>query len=116
MSQNNLIGATGYRFISKGQTAFKIHIHTPEDTVLHRSVGFVRMGEDKALKKTIKLRDELGRKLWGKFWPKVLREPYLMTRLPHSLEPKIVFKPNPTQTDPEHRDCLLYTSPSPRDH
>ncbi len=27
MSQNNLIGATGYRFISKGKTAFKIHIH-----------------------------------------------------------------------------------------
>lgn len=108
MSQNNLIGATGYRFISKGKTAFKIHIHTPDDTVLHRSVGFVRMGEDKALKKTIKLRDELGRQLWGKFWPKVLKEPYLMTRLPHSLEPKIVFKPNPTQSDPGHRDeCYI---------
>ena len=31
-----------------------------------------------------------------------------MTRLPHSLEPKIVFKPNPTQSDPEHRDeCYI---------
>ena len=57
MSKSNLITNTGHRFISKGKTAFKIHIHTPDDTVLHRSVGFVRIGEKKGLKKAIKLRN-----------------------------------------------------------
>ncbi len=108
MTKSNLVTNTGHRFISKGKTAFKIHIHTPDDTVLHRSVGFVRIGEEKALQKAIKLRNQLGKEMWGKFWPKLLKDPYLMTRLPHSLEPKIVHKPNPTQTDPQHRDtCYI---------
>ncbi|NLS11639.1 Fe3+-citrate ABC transporter substrate-binding protein [Vibrio sp. SM6] len=105
MTKSNLITNTGHRFISKGKTAYKIHIHTPEDTVLHRSVGFIKMGEKKALKKAIKLRNELGAAMWGKFWRRLLKDPYLMTRLPHSVEPKIVYKPNPTQSDPNHRDA-----------
>ncbi|AUW02765.1 Fe3+-citrate ABC transporter substrate-binding protein [Vibrio campbellii] len=108
MSKSNLITNTGHRFISKGKTAFKIHIHTPDDTVLHRSVGFVRIGEKKGLKKAIKLRNELGREMWGKFWRRLLKDPYLMTRLPHSVEPKIVHKPNPTLEDPDNRDtCYI---------
>lgn len=81
---------TGERFISKGKTAFKIRIHKPDDTLLHRSVGFVRLGEEKALKKAIKLRNELGKQLWGKFWPSILNEPNLITRLPHTLEPVLL--------------------------
>jgi len=30
MTKSNLITNTGHRFISKGKTAFKIHIHTPD--------------------------------------------------------------------------------------
>ncbi|GAD77795.1 hypothetical protein VAZ01S_092_00060 [Vibrio azureus NBRC 104587] len=105
MSKSNLITNTGHRFISKGKTAFKIHIHTPDDTVLHRSVGYVRIGEEKGLKKAIQLRNELGKDMWGKFWPRLLKDPFLMTRLPHSVEPKIVHKPNPTLENPENRDA-----------
>ncbi len=49
MSKSNLTTNTGHRFISKGKTAYKIHIHTPpEDKILHRSVGgFIRLGEEK---------------------------------------------------------------------
>jgi hypothetical protein len=100
MSKSNLTTNTGQRFISKGKTAFKIHIHAPDDTILHRSVGFVRIGEKKALEKAIQLRNTLGKEMWGKFWPRLLKEPYLMTRLPHDLEPKIIFKsrdPNTSQ-------------------
>ena len=108
MSKSNLTTNTGHRFISKGKTAFKVHIHTPDDTVLHRSVGFVKIGEEKGLKKAIKLRNELGHKMWGKFWPRLLKDPYLMTRLPHSIEPKIVHKPSPTKDNPDNRDtCYI---------
>lgn len=96
MSKSNLETNTGHRFISKAKTAYKIHIHTPDDKVLHRSVGFVRLGEKKGLKKAILLRNELGSAMWGKFWRRILKDPYLMTRLPHSLEPKIIHKPRPT--------------------
>ncbi|EGR0099777.1 TPA: Fe3+-citrate ABC transporter substrate-binding protein [Vibrio vulnificus] len=108
MTKSNLITNTGHRFISKGKTAFKIHIHTPDDKVLHRSIGFVKLGEKKALQKAIKMRNELGREMWGKFWRRLTKDPYLMTRLPHSLEPKIVHKPNPTLADPNNRDtCYI---------
>lgn len=80
---------TGERCISKGKTAFKIRIHTPDDTFLHRSVGFIRIGEKKGLRKAKKLRDELGKKLWGKHWQRILNEPNLITSLPHTLEPTL---------------------------
>ncbi|MBO0236589.1 Fe3+-citrate ABC transporter substrate-binding protein, partial [Vibrio parahaemolyticus] len=40
--KSNFETNTGLRFISKAETAFKIHIHTPEDKILHRSVGYIR--------------------------------------------------------------------------
>lgn len=87
MKTSNYQTNTGHRFISKGKTAFKIHIHTPDDKTLHRSVGFVRIGENKGLRKAIKLRNELGREMWGKHWNRILNQPDLITRLPHTLEP-----------------------------
>lgn len=105
MKKSNLTTNTGHRFISKAKTAFKIHIHMPDDTVLHRSVGFIRLGEDKGLTKAIQLRDELGSAVWGKFWRRLLKDPYLMTRLPHSLEPKIIYKPRPTKDNPDAKDA-----------
>lgn len=105
MKKSNLTTNTGHRFISKAKTAFKIHIHMPDDSVLHRSVGYIRLGEEKGLKKAIKLRNELGSEMWGKFWPRILKDPYLMTRLPHSLEPKIIHKPRPTKSDPDAKDA-----------
>ena len=96
---------TGHRFISKSKSTFKIHIHAPDDTVVHRSIGFIRMGEKKGLQKAIKLRNELGSAMWGKFWRKLLKEPHLMTRLPHSLEPRIIHKPRPTKKDPHATDA-----------
>ncbi|PJC86031.1 Fe3+-citrate ABC transporter substrate-binding protein [Vibrio sp. HA2012] len=104
MNKSNLVTNTGHRFISKGKTAFKIHIHTPDDTVLHRSVGFIRIGEEKALQKAISLRNELGYEMWGKFWKRILQDPYLMTRLPHELEPKIIYKAHSTKENPDHKE------------
>lgn len=75
------------RFISKGETAFKIQIHAPHDELVCRSVGFIKIGENKARREAVKLRNKLGRELWGKFWPRVLKEEDLFLRLTHSLEP-----------------------------
>lgn len=107
MSQKNQ-PTTAYRFISKSKTAFKIHIHTPEDTILSRSIGYIKMGEEEGLKKAIKVRNELGKELWGKHWSRILNDPTVMLRLPHSLEPKIVHKPSPTKDNPDNRDtCYI---------
>lgn len=81
--------STGYRFISEGETAFKIHLHLPDDSVFHRSVGFIKLGKKKALRKALKIRNEQGKKAWRKFWPRVLNEHDLIICLPHSLEPNI---------------------------
>ena len=70
-----------YRFISKGKTAFKISLPTPEGKRINRSIGFVRKGESKAIKEAIKLRNELGRDHWKKFWPRVLRDEKLLHRI-----------------------------------
>lgn len=90
MARSNFKTNTGYRFITKGKTAFKISIHKPDDTYLYKSVGFVRLGEEKALRKAVKLRNEIGKAHWGKFWPRILNEPNLITRLPHTLEPTYI--------------------------
>ncbi|ANP79290.1 hypothetical protein A134_23030 [Vibrio crassostreae 9CS106] len=78
---------TGHRFISKGRTAFKLHIHLPDDTISHHSIGFIRQGEKKALAQAIRKRNALGNKAWGKHWHRVLHDKTLITKLPHSLEP-----------------------------
>lgn len=90
MARSNFKTNTGHRFISKGKTAFKISIHKPDDTYLYKSVGFVRLGEEKALRKAVKLRNEIGKAHWGKFWPRILNEHNLITRLPHTLEPELL--------------------------
>ncbi len=105
MTKSNLDTNTGHRFISRAKTAYKIHIHTPDDKVLHRSVGFIRIGEKNGLKKAILLRNQLGSEMWGKHWRLLLKDPYLMTRLPHTLEPKIIYKPRPTKENPDYRDA-----------
>ena len=92
-AKSNVETNTGHRFISKNETTFKVHVHAPDDTIIHRSVEFLRRGESIGLKKAIKLRNEIGSKLWGKHWRVVLKDPLFITRLPHSLEPKIVYKP-----------------------
>ncbi|MDG3034199.1 Fe3+-citrate ABC transporter substrate-binding protein [Vibrio parahaemolyticus] len=89
MATANYQTNTGERFISESKTAFKIHIPKPEGGVLHRSVGFVRIGKKKGLRKAIKKRDIEGSKLWEKHWKRVLNNESLITRLPHNLEPTI---------------------------
>ncbi len=103
--KSNLKTNTGHRFISKSErnTAFKIHIHTPDDTLLERSIGYKIIGEKKALKKAIKLRNQLGREMWKKHWSRVLHDETLITRLPHTLEPKIIKKPSPTIAEPNKK-------------
>ncbi len=110
MKKSSLTTNTGYRFISKNRNTFKIHIHTPDDKTLFRTIGFVRIGESKGLKKAIKLRNELGKDMWGKFWRRLLNDPYLLTRLPHSIEPVIIQKPSPTQANPDNRDAYYLAS------
>lgn len=78
---------TIHRFISKRDGSFKIHIHTPDDKILSRSVGYKKIGEKAALKKAVKLRNDLGFAMWGKHWRRVLSDETLFLRLPHSFEP-----------------------------
>ncbi|MDD9197182.1 Fe3+-citrate ABC transporter substrate-binding protein [Aliivibrio sp. S3MY1] len=103
--KSNLKTNTGHRFISKSErnTAFKIHIHTPDDKLLEKSVGYKYLGEEKALKKAIKRRNQLGREMWKKHWTRILNDETLITRLPHTLEPKIINKPSPTMADPDKK-------------
>jgi len=99
--KSNLETNTGHRFISKTKTCYKIHIHTPNDEILNRSVGFIKIGEVRGLKKAIFLRNEIGCAMWGKHWKRVLHDPTIFTRLPHSLEPKLIEKPCPTKSNPD---------------
>lgn len=100
--QWNLIPNTGHRFISKGRTCYKIHIHMPDDTIKHKSLGYLKIGAKAGLKEAIKLRDEIGIEAWTeKLWRRILAEPYIFIRLPHSLEPAIIHKPRPLKHDPD---------------
>ncbi|EMY6611263.1 hypothetical protein [Vibrio harveyi] len=78
---------TGFRFISKGKTAFKISMPRPEGGYRYKSIGFKRIGEQKAIRKAITERNKLGKAEWGKFWHKVVSDWTLLARLPRSLEP-----------------------------
>ena len=110
MAKSNYDTNTGHRFISKAKTAFKIHIHCPDDTVMHRSVGYIKIGEQAGLKKAIALRNKLGKEMWGRHWKRVLTERDLFTRLPHSLEPRIIYKPNPRVGNPDHKEPFYLAS------
>lgn len=93
--KSNLITNTGERFISlcESSKCYSITFKTPFDERIERSVGFERLGKKKAMRKAVKMRNELGIKEWGtKCWKLLLNDPYLLTRLPHSLEPELVSK------------------------
>ncbi|MDF9399171.1 Fe3+-citrate ABC transporter substrate-binding protein [Vibrio sp. 1180_3] len=101
MKKSNYETNTGHRFISETNTAYKIHIHCPDDSVLHMSVGYLKCGKSKGLRKAVALRNRHGFDMWGKYWKIVLRQPEVFTRLPHSLEPKVIHKPRPTKLEPD---------------
>lgn len=75
------------KYISEGKTAYKVHITTPDKKVTHRSVGFIRMGKKKALKKAVKLRNDLLKEVWGVHWQSVLNCENFLLKLPRTLEP-----------------------------
>ncbi len=100
---------TGYRFVSKGDGRFKIHIHMPDDSVCHRSVGYKKLGEERALRNAVKLRNDIGRKAWGKFWVQILNDPSLIIRLPHQLEPQEQY-----DNDGRHYYQVMYTKDGER--
>ncbi|MDF5103798.1 hypothetical protein P3603_22765 [Vibrio parahaemolyticus] len=79
------------KFISHEEHRVRVHIHLPDDSVYERSFTTSK-GRDKAMRKALKERDSIGKKAWGKFWPRVLSEPGFFERMPHSLEPKQIDK------------------------
>jgi hypothetical protein len=86
------------RFLSIGKTAYKVHIHMPDDSVIHKSVGFIKQGKEAGYKSAIKLRNELGSAAWGKHWKRILSDPKIFNRLPKNLEPILYTNPkNGTQ-------------------
>lgn len=91
-------GNTGYRFISKSKNSFKISIPKPEGGYFYRTLGYLKIGEEQALLNAIKERNINGKKLWGKFWHKVVSDWTLLARLPRSLDP-IKRSVGPKQND-----------------
>lgn len=61
MSTSKLPSSTPHRFISKHGNTFKVHVHTPDDRI--------------------------GKRIWGKYWKRVLSDETLFLRMPHTLEP-----------------------------
>ncbi|EHR5466048.1 hypothetical protein KUM02_004597 [Vibrio parahaemolyticus] len=79
------------KFISHEEHRVRVHIHLPDDSLYERSFTTSK-GRDKAMRKALKERDNIGKKAWGKFWDRVLSEPGFFERMPHSLEPKQINK------------------------
>lgn len=79
------------KFISHEEHRVRVHIHLPDDSIYERSFTTSK-GRDKAMRKALKERDNIGKKAWGKFWDRVLSEPGFFERMPHSLEPKQINK------------------------
>lgn len=94
---------TGFRFISKSDVAFKITIPRPEGGFLYRTVGLLRLGEDKALSKAINERDQLGKELWGKFWKRIISDYTYLSHLPRNLEPTYFLDPKDASKLGEYR-------------
>lgn len=107
-NKSNLVSSVDHRFISKSDVAVKIHIHLPDGSLSHQSIGFIKSNEREALEKAISIRNEIGENAWGKYWKRVLSDRYLFTRLPHSLEPKLIFKPRGDTYD----ECYLARFPA----
>ncbi|HCH1696687.1 TPA: Fe3+-citrate ABC transporter substrate-binding protein [Vibrio parahaemolyticus] len=82
------------RFVSEGKTAIKVTVPTPEGSRRFRSVGFNKIGIEEAIKLAVKERDRIGKEEWGKFWPRVLSDRTLLSRLPRNLEPKYRLSPD----------------------
>ncbi|WP_146107126.1 hypothetical protein [Vibrio diabolicus] len=59
------VSNTGYRFITKKKTCYAVSVPKPEGGYIRRSVGFVRIGEKKGLRKATKIRNQIGKELWG---------------------------------------------------
>ncbi|MET2951738.1 Fe3+-citrate ABC transporter substrate-binding protein [Vibrio owensii] len=85
---------TGERFISvtKYGQAIRVAIPKPCGERVYRSIGTKNLGLDKALKEAIKVRNKLGRELWGEFWSLLRDDKTLLYRLPRSLEPSLQAK------------------------
>lgn len=95
------------RFISETKRAVKIHVHMPDDTIVHKSFGALR-DREKALKRAIKERDRIGKKAWGQFWERVLYEEGFFERIPHSMEPAYIEKPATLKSgEIARRPCYL---------
>lgn len=52
------VSNTGYRFITKKKTCYAVSVPKPEGGYIRRSVGFVRIGEKKGLRKATKIRNQ----------------------------------------------------------
>ncbi|MFM2618660.1 Fe3+-citrate ABC transporter substrate-binding protein (plasmid) [Vibrio alginolyticus] len=83
------VSNTGYRFITKKKTCYAVSVPKPEGGYVRRSVGFVRIGEKKALRKATKIRNQIGKELWGRCWDRVRKQFNLLARLPKSLDPRL---------------------------
>lgn len=82
---------TGYRFITKSEnnTCFKVSVPKPEGGYQYASLGYLKLGERRAMRVAINKRNKIGKHLWGKYWEKVRTDFTLLARLPRSLEPRI---------------------------
>lgn len=86
---------TGECYITKTESSQRFNVsipcpHTPRKRHF-KSVGYGRLGESKGLKKAVKVRNELGKELWGVHWKTICDQPHLLKRLPKTLEP--TYKP-----------------------
>jgi hypothetical protein len=76
-----------HRIISQTDKTFKISLPKPEGGYWYRSVGYVCIGETHGLELALSGRNSMGKKLWRKFWLKVLNDLNTLKYLPRSLEP-----------------------------
>ncbi len=82
------------RFLSVTKTAYKIHIHLPDDTVTNRSIGYLKQGKEQGYISALKLRDQIGIEAWGKHWKRILNDPKIFHKLPKNLEPQLMADKN----------------------
>ncbi|WP_367989823.1 Fe3+-citrate ABC transporter substrate-binding protein [Vibrio sp. NTOU-M3] len=79
-------------YISKSKTAFKVYVPLPQGGYIHRTIGFILIGEKHALNKALKLRNQLGFTHWGVHWKRLLADPKLLLKLPRTLEPIVTYE------------------------
>ncbi|GHZ91760.1 hypothetical protein VCSRO82_3434 [Vibrio cholerae] len=64
-NKSNLVSSVDHRFISKSDVAVKIHIHLPDGSLSHQSIGFIKSNEREALEKAISISNEIGENARG---------------------------------------------------